>query len=128
MSGFIGHSAVTKPLYTAFSGHSLMTCFWEQELLRTVYMAQNLVRTLFEILKSSDRRYYQAHEAGWCNPRQHLPLLLGKTSEGQVLAIGGAWDAADGAHPEEQPGVLQRTAARHFKQATGLEIASCPKW
>ncbi len=39
--------------------------------------------------------------------------------------VGGHWDPQDGGHPAADPAALTRTAARHFKAATGLDLSGC---
>lgn len=39
--------------------------------------------------------------------------------------VGGHWDPQDGGHPASDPVALTRTAARHFKAATGLDLSGC---
>lgn len=39
--------------------------------------------------------------------------------------MGGHWDPQDGGHPASDPAALTRTAARHFKAATGLDLSGC---
>lgn len=39
--------------------------------------------------------------------------------------LGGAWDPQDGGHPEKDPAALTRTATRHFKAATGVDLSEC---
>lgn len=39
--------------------------------------------------------------------------------------VGGAWDPQDGGHPASDPAALTRTAIRHFKAATGVDLSKC---
>lgn len=39
--------------------------------------------------------------------------------------VGGAWDPQDGGHPAKDSTALSRTAIRHFKAATGVDLSPC---
>ena len=39
--------------------------------------------------------------------------------------VGGAWDPQDGDHPANNPTALNRTAIRHVKACTGLDLSGC---
>ncbi|KAL4433711.1 hypothetical protein ABPG75_000152 [Micractinium tetrahymenae] len=64
----------------------------------------------------------------WHNPAKKISFVLLKHDKREYGLVGGAWDPQDGGHPEKDPAVLTRTAVRHFKVATGLDLSGCMQW
>ncbi|PRW20657.1 SWI SNF-related matrix-associated actin-dependent regulator of chromatin subfamily A 1 isoform X1 [Chlorella sorokiniana] len=64
----------------------------------------------------------------WVNPLKKLTCLLLKHDKREYGMVGGHWEPQDGGHPASDPAALTRTAARHFKTATGLDLSGCTQW
>ena len=73
------------------------------------------------MLYAEDARSYQ-------HPSRKLQFLMGRRGKNELMPIGGAWEPCDGAHPELDASVLIKTAARSFREATGLNLSLCAKW
>lgn len=64
----------------------------------------------------------------WHNPAKKLNFVLIKHDKREYGMVGGGWDPQDGGHPACDPTALGRTAMRHFKAATGLDLSGCTQW
>ena len=100
--------------------------------LRCEWMSPRLLhgRMLFYAAAGVDvclpRALCFAHaEAAPATRRIPCPPLLLPADKHEHGAIGGTWDPSDGGHPASDPAALTRTAARHFKAATGVDLSGC---
>ena len=73
------------------------------------------------VLHAQDSNTYQ-------QPWKKLQFLLGRRGKHELTAVGARWEPCDGAHPEQDPAVLTRTAARAFLEATGVDLSNCTRW
>lgn len=64
----------------------------------------------------------------WQSPMHALQFLVGRQGKHDLGLFGGAWDPADGGHPEHDPQALISTAIRTFKSATGTDLSPCTAW
>ncbi|KAL4450685.1 hypothetical protein ABPG77_001041 [Micractinium sp. CCAP 211/92] len=64
----------------------------------------------------------------WHSPGKKISVVVLKHDKREFGLLGGAWDPADGGHPEKDPAALTRTAARHFRAATGVDLSGCMQW
>ncbi|GAB4821065.1 hypothetical protein N2152v2_008111 [Parachlorella kessleri] len=64
----------------------------------------------------------------WQHPHRRMQFLVMKPAKHEFGLIGGAWDPADGGHPDKDPRALLNTALRTFKAATGRDLAPCTHW
>ena len=74
-----------------------------------------------EVLHAQNTNIYQ-------QPMKKLHFVVGRRGKHELMAVGGKWEACDGAHPERDPRALIKTAARAFKEATGVDLSKCTKW
>ncbi len=74
-----------------------------------------------KVLHAQDTNTYQ-------QPWKKLHFVVGRRGKHELMAVGGRWDPCDGAHPEQDPTVLVRTAARTFMEASGVDLSKCNKW
>ncbi|DBB00253.1 TPA: hypothetical protein ACH3X1_014082 [Trebouxia sp. C0004] len=74
-----------------------------------------------KVLHAQDTNTYQ-------QPWKKLHFVVGRRGKHELMAVGGRWDPCDGAHPEKDPTVLVKTAARTFMEASGVDLSKCTKW
>ncbi len=74
-----------------------------------------------KVLHAQDTNTYQ-------QPWKKLQFVVGRRGKHELMAVGGRWDPCDGAHPEKDPKVLVKTAARTFMEASGVDLSKCTRW
>ena len=63
------------------------------------------------------------------HPARLIQFLVGQRGRNEPMAIGGAWSPSlDGPNPQDDPGVLIRTAVRTVLALTGIDLSRCSKW
>ena len=71
------------------------------------------------------RRLHALDGRQWQHPTRGLHFVVSKRGKHELGLVGGAWDPADGGHPEHDPNALIATATRTFKAATGVDLSAC---
>lgn len=62
------------------------------------------------------------------HPSRLIHFLVGTRGK-ENMAIGGPWSPSlDGPNPNEDPGVLVKTAIRTTKALTGIDLSNCTQW
>lgn len=74
-----------------------------------------------KVLQAQETQSYQ-------QPWKRLQFVVGRRGKHELLALGGKWEPCDGAHPEQDPQALVRTAIRTFKEASGVDLSKASKW
>ncbi|XP_041970435.1 cell division cycle and apoptosis regulator protein 1-like [Aricia agestis] len=64
------------------------------------------------------------------HPTRLIKFLVGQKGKGgENFAIGGPWSPSlDGEDPQNDPGVLIKTAIRTCKALTGIDLSHCTQW